>query len=405
MKVTFLTARYPPDVLGGGEISTAITAEGLAAAGVSVEILAGSPNDQTETIRGVHVVRARSLLSWWSKPLHEQTVSRRTAHVVQELLARLGSPDIIHAHEFRSALSLSLLAHPRRVVTIRDFAPICGTTNNLWWDGSSCDGCSWTNVLFRCHRVAEAHMARKPFRVWQYKGNLATRLKAYRQLPVHVYTSQCLKERVTARLGTPKHVHAMVIPNAVEPAWLVPTVPPPQAPRLCAVGRLETSKGTAILLEALSYVRRAVPTVHLQLVGGGEVVRHEKLARSLQLDASVTFHGTRPHAEVRAIMDASRLVVSPHLWEEPFGRVALEAGARSRPLVTSDLGGIRELTTPATATRVPPKDARALARAMVDLLEHPLRAEQMGRAAREHVQKNYAPERIAREHIALYERI
>ena len=403
MTITFLTARYPPDVRGGGEISTAITAEALVRMGYPVTVLCGARADSTQTNHGVKIVRSQALLPWWGKPLHEAAVSVRLARVVEALLAKSGRPDILHAHEFRSALSLAHLAHPARIVTIRDFAPICGTTNNLWWDGSSCDGCTWTNVLFRCHRVAEASLPRKPFRVWQYKGNLPHRLAAFQGLPVHVYTSDCLRERVRPRLQTPAGVKSFVIPNAIDPGWLsAAALPYPSAPVVSAVGRLETSKGTAVLLTAFSAVRQAVPTSHLRLVGGGEITRFQTLARTLGLQEAVTFHGTCSYPQVRDIIDASRIIVSPHLWEEPFGRVALEAGARRRPLVTSNLGGIRELTTPSTAVVVPSNDPEKLGQALTELLLDPARAERIGQAARLHVEKTYSAEHIARRHCDLY---
>jgi glycosyltransferase involved in cell wall biosynthesis len=102
------------------------------------------------------------------------------------------------------------------------------------------------------------------------------------------------------------------------------------------------------------------------------------------------------------MIDQAAVVVAPHRWEEPFGRSALEAGARSRPLVTSDLGGIRETTTAETAIRVPPGDPAALATAIAALLKHPARARRIGRAARTYVEHRYTPRSIAQQHMNLY---
>lgn len=404
MHSVFLSARYPPDILGGGEVSTQLIAEGLVAAGNSVTILCGAAVDADDSVNGVRVLRSRALLPWWGKPLREEPVALETAGVIGELTATFSSPpDIIHAHEFRSALALSLIDHPRRMVTIRDFAPICGTTSNLWWDGTPCNGCFWPNVLFRCHRVVEASLPRKPFRVAQYKGNLGFRLRAYRRIPRHVYTSEALKRRVEERLKPPATVRAAVIPNPADPAWLAEDLRPlPEDPVLCAVGRLETTKGTDVLLEAVARARAEIPALHLHLVGGGESARYERLAHALDIRAAVTFHGQVPPEVVREIVDCSRVVVSPHRWEEPFGRVALEAGARARPLITSDLGGVRETTTPATALLVPPGNAEALNSALVSLLRDHGRAAAMGAAARQHVAQSFRAERIAQLHLAAY---
>lgn len=404
MYIVFLSARYPPDIIGGGEVSTQLIAEGLVSAGNSVTILCGAASDTDGYVNGVRVLRSRALLPWWGKPLREEPVARETARVVRERLATLGAPpDVVHAHEFRSALALSLIDHPRRVVTIRDFAPICGTTSNMWWDGTSCNGCFWPNVLFRCHRVVEASLPRKPFRVAQFKGNLGFRLRAYRRIPRLLYTSEALKRRVEGRLQPPATVHSAVIPNPADPAWLALSPRPiPKDPVLCAVGRLETTKGTDLLLESVALVRREIPALRLHLAGGGELPRYEALARRLGLASAVTFHGPVTPERVRELIDGSVAVLSPHLWEEPFGRAAIEAGARGRPLVASDLGGVQETTTRETAVLVPPGHAERLARAILELLRDPARAQWLGSAARRHVERNYRAERIAQLHLAAY---
>lgn len=405
MDILFLSARYPPDVLGGGEISTRLSAEGLVGAGARVTVLCGGKEDTDEMLNGVRVIRSRQLHPWWGKPLLEESVSRQMAATVTAVIRRFDlHPDITHAQEFRSALALSLLDHPRRFVTIRDYAPICGTTNNMWWDGSSCDGCFWPNVLFRCHRVVEASLPRKPFRVVQYKGNLGFRMRAFRRIPNHVYTSRVLKQKVEERLHPPANVKSHVIPNPVDPAWLEPApVELPTANAVCAVGRLETTKGTDVLLRALVQVRETVPDIHLHLAGGGEPHRYEALANRLGVRAAVTFHGAMPSAQVRDLIDQSAVVVSPHVWEEPFGRAALEAGARARPLIASDLGGVRETTTSETAILVSPKDSSALAETIAHLLTDRARAVTLGNAARRHVAACFASDALTRQLLGQYE--
>ncbi len=405
--IVFLTARYPPDYLGGGEISTRITAEGLVGAGALVTVLCGAAEDLEERLGGVRVVRRSDLQSWWEKPLLEEPVSRRAAAVVKRILETFqGPPTILHAQEFRSALSLSLLSHGKRWVTIRDFAPICGTTNNLLWDGSLCTGCFWPNVLFRCHRVVEASLPRKPARVLQYKGNLAFRLRAFRSIEHHLYTSSCLLERVGARLRPPESVSSDVLPNPVDPSWLTQLPRPlPTRPVVCSIGRLEKTKGTDILLDAFAQLRSRMPRARLELAGGGEHERYRSLAHAKGLSDAVTFHGMLSPDAVRSLIDASLVVVSPHLWEEPFGRAALEAGARGRALVTSDIGGVLETTTTDTALRVPAGNVSALAGALKYLLTRRPLAEAMGTRARRHVEEHFGAPAIARQLLAAYARM
>lgn len=399
MNIVFLSARYPPDTLGGGELSAAAIAEGLVEAGHAVTVLAGASESRTEELRGVRVRREQRLHRLWAKPLLEQRTSAALQAVVRELLPE-GS-DVVHAHEFRSALALSLLQHPCRVVTVRDFAPICGTTNNMWYDGRSCDGCFWPNVLLRCHRVAEASLARKPFRVWQYKYNLGFRTDAFESIPHHIYISQSLKERIATRL----HVSAAaaVIPNPVGPEWLsAPSAAAATAPIVTFAGTVESHKGMQPLLKALALVLRSEPSARLVVIGAGDIDSYRALAQRLGIASRVQFSGKLPPDKVRMVFDSSRVVVQPSIWEEPFGRTVIEAYARGRPVVASDIGGLKETVTSQTGIRVPPNDPPALAAALLRFLRHPLEAETFGAAGRAYVEQRYSAARIAGLHERFY---
>lgn len=69
-----------------------------------------------------------------------------------------------------------------------------------------------------------------------------------------------------------------------------------------------------------------------------------------------------PPARVGALIDAHDVVVVPSTWAENGPLVVLEARARRRPVIASDLGGLRELVEDGVdGWRVPASDAGALA--------------------------------------------
>jgi glycosyltransferase involved in cell wall biosynthesis len=69
-----------------------------------------------------------------------------------------------------------------------------------------------------------------------------------------------------------------------------------------------------------------------------------------------------PPDAVGAIVDAHDVVVVPSTWAENGPLVVLEARARRRPVIASDLGGLRELVAEGEdGWRVPPSDPAALA--------------------------------------------
>jgi glycosyltransferase involved in cell wall biosynthesis len=79
-----------------------------------------------------------------------------------------------------------------------------------------------------------------------------------------------------------------------------------------------------------------------------------------------------------------------------------EAMAMEKPVVATDVGGVRELVGDAGAI-VPPKDSEALADAMLDQMQSsPEDRRALGRAARVRIQGNFSMDAKADEWEALY---
>jgi len=88
---------------------------------------------------------------------------------------------------------------------------------------------------------------------------------------------------------------------------------------------------------------------------------------------------------------------------EGMPRALLEAAACARPLVATDVPGSRELVqTGINGVLVAPSDARALADAILGLVENTEQAREMGRRARALVEAELSDERINARTLALY---
>ena len=172
---------------------------------------------------------------------------------------------------------------------------------------------------------------------------------------------------------------------------------------LLYVGLLDQKKGLFILLDALKGLVDTGIGVHLALVGDGPLkAALEERVRSLCLHKNVTMLGKIRHDNLPGVYAACDLYIQPSLVE-PFGVVVLEAAACGKPIVASDVPGMRRVVTDDMGTLVPPGDHIALAEAIRTLLANPgLRAE-MGRQGRRHVEANYSWRSVAQHTIALYE--
>jgi glycosyltransferase involved in cell wall biosynthesis len=193
------------------------------------------------------------------------------------------------------------------------------------------------------------------------------------------------------RLGVPGS-RVVVIPNGIDPArpgsWIVggrsfgtATGSPATAtfslpgPHLVGVGRLDPVKGWDDLLDALALLRVSHPEAHLDLLGSGTATALARLrarAASLGLAAQVAI-GETAFAPDPAPSPVPILVVPSR--EEGFGLVLLEGMARGMPIVATQVGGIPEVARPEVeAVLVPPRDPRALARAIARVHADPVLA-------------------------------
>ncbi|MEA2828911.1 MAG: L-malate glycosyltransferase [Actinomycetota bacterium] len=160
-----------------------------------------------------------------------------------------------------------------------------------------------------------------------------------------------------------------------------PPVDPPVRPVVAFVGVLERYKAVDVLLDAWPAVVARVPEAQLLLVGAGsrqDEVEHRLAANAM---ASARRVDPMPQAELSAVLDSASCLVLPSR-SEGLPRIVLEAMARGRPVVASDVGGMRELVDSSTGRLVPAEDVLGLAEALVEVLADPGLARTMGSAAR-----------------------
>lgn len=156
----------------------------------------------------------------------------------------------------------------------------------------------------------------------------------------------------------------------------------PEGNLFLAVGGLRAHKQTDLILQALSLV----PDARLYIVSSD---RHKdsfnRQAWRLGVhDRVFVLSGLRT-AEVHELYARCLATVFvPYL--EPFGIVALEAMASAKPLIATGEGGYAEVVDESCAFLVPPEPG-AIAQKMKLLMDEPDRAERMGRAGRERVQR------------------
>lgn len=179
---------------------------------------------------------------------------------------------------------------------------------------------------------------------------------------------------------------------------------PPEAVVIGSVGRLIPQKGLRYLIEAAPDVIAAEPAARFVIVGDGP----ERSALEAQCRAaglSDRFHFAGAHPQPWTLLARCAVIALPSLWEG-LPLTLLEALAAGLPVVTSDVGGAREAlgVSLAAAGLAPPRDARALASALVGLLGAPVLRERYRREGPA-IAARYDIQETQRRCRTLYERL
>jgi glycosyltransferase involved in cell wall biosynthesis len=168
-------------------------------------------------------------------------------------------------------------------------------------------------------------------------------------------------------------------------------------PLVGVVGRLVAIKALDVLIAAM----QQLPATHLAIIGDGEERSVlEQCVRDHALTARVHFTGWSPDL----VADVSDLdVVALSSRNEGTPVALIEALAARRPVVATDVGGVRHVVVSGqTGLLVRPGDATALAEAVRTLLDKPDLALQLATAGRSHVQASFGSERLVSDIRGLY---
>jgi phosphatidyl-myo-inositol dimannoside synthase len=170
------------------------------------------------------------------------------------------------------------------------------------------------------------------------------------------------------------------------------------------VSRMVPRKGQDILIRAMSRIRGYAPDPALLLVGDGPYRPKLETLAARAPEGSVVFAGQVGEVDLPRYYRVGDVFAMPcrnrfgGLEIEGWGNVFIEAAACGRSVVVGDSGGARESLLPdATGLLVDGADEGAVADAIGELLSDPARADAMGHAGRQRVERHFTWSRAATE--------
>ena len=166
------------------------------------------------------------------------------------------------------------------------------------------------------------------------------------------------------------------------------------------VGRLSPQKGLSYLLGAAARLATK-RNVYFVLIGEGELrAELEQQVRGQALDERVFLLGRRD--DVPDLLQELDIVVLPSV-REGTPMVLLEAMGVGRPVVASDVGGVKDVIEHGrTGLIVQPTDVPALAQAIARLVDDEPERRALGRAAWASVRDRFSSVAMARRYNQIY---
>jgi glycosyltransferase involved in cell wall biosynthesis len=355
--------------MGGAEKQALAVAESMARRGHDVALVVLMPPVREEwstALRKIHLGISRSPTSWIGGMFRAQQSVRDF------------QPDLIHSHSYHANIAARLLklAIPRAV--------IFSTVHNVYEGG-------WCRMLV--YRLTDG-LSRRTVAVSEAAAERFVRLRAIPVRKSSVITNGIdLGEFAPdARRREELRAHKGFGAESGDFVWI-------------AVGRIATAKDYSNLLRAFAKVRSACHSALLWIAGEGtehdfSVLR--QLAAELRVSDATRWLGLR--RDVPALLDAADGFVLSSAWEGM--PLALgEAMAMEKPVVATDVGGVRELVGDAGAL-VPARDHERLAKAMIEVMQRsPGERSSLGGAARQRIVHHFSTDSTVDRWEALYSEV
>ena len=188
-------------------------------------------------------------------------------------------------------------------------------------------------------------------------------------------------------------------------------------PIILCVSRMDPRKGHTTLLEAMPYILEEFPYAKLVFVGNGSMTNKilksrggyreklEMLVKNKNLTHNVIFAGHITEEELQNAFAASYVVVQPSLMEG-FGLTIAEGMMFGKPVVGSRVGGIKcQIVDGENGSFFEPRNSAELADRILDMLQKPEKAMEMGRKGKERGIRLFDVKRGLKDHVALYKKV
>ena len=367
MRIAFIHPRYPSSEGTGAAHSATQIVNGLVADhDVSVYCARSPPEEMQPTQYDLYELTGNS------RHPHTDTRLNKEVRARKEELQKY---DIVHSYLMRLIPSIAAVGKDsgvKTIVTLNAYGGTCAR-NDLLYKGQEDCQCKSIGKCVNCIVQSKANNS-----VYSYLYALASRgfslrliIKGENQLE-YIDGYQALSPHMKDRYSSFEYKlnKINIIPNILDTQFDIEHKSDfKERFRFLYVGSLRKSKGADRLIGVFNRIsEQSKKDVSLTIIGDGKLKsKIQQQVKQANLSSTVNVEGKVPYNELPNVYARHDIFLYPGRWDEPFGRVFLEAMAAGTPIVSTDVGSVSGII--GNSGIVTKRSKSALADAAISMLD------------------------------------
>jgi glycosyltransferase involved in cell wall biosynthesis len=418
MNILFTTDFFPPDVIGGAEISTYNLANALARKGNNIFVLTRYSKkgikEKIDIEKNVYVLREINLnkISYDGNLLVNEIGNIIVKNKIEKLLKK-EKIDIIHSQNYNVTNGSILSAKNNDIpiiTTIRDYWPVCPLRTLLKYNYELCNGNKKFIQCYMC-RVNTcisrySGFSRFAYPLWASYSTISNEIqsKNLKKADYIITVSNFVKDIIKQKYPENKII---TVPNFVD-TNIIKKEEVSKSPfsedniNIIFPSRISREKGIWDLINVCKLLKK-YKNIKIHVYGSGPelkklIYKKEKLKLN-----NLLFYGKISNDLLLKYFTFSDMILNIPVWNEPLGRVALESCNLGKPIISTNVGGIPEIIENGkNGILVQPSNCQQITDSIIKLSDDEKLRRKMGEEGKKIIKKKFSSEVVTKKVIELY---
>lgn len=342
MKICLVNSFFEPDILGGAEISVKILAQNLIKKNIDVSIICSGEEDKVECLDGIRIYRVKVNNLYTPKKYIENnnSISKLNKILYKSIeinnvfnkkklksILEKEAPDIVHVNNIYGISSVIwTVAHEINIPiiqTLRDYFIMCPKSTLIKSDNKKC-----TKVNNYCY------IYRKIYKYMSKKIDYIT-------APSQHTLNKFIDEKYFVNIKSKCVYNAIDFDkDKIYKLYSEKINKNRKIIRFIYLGALVEHKGVKELIGAFNKISENAD-IELHIAGKGDLEEYVK--NFSKINKKIIYHGFLKGRDLEELLYKVDILIAPSKWEEPFGRIVLDAYKNAMPVIVSKNGGLKEI--------------------------------------------------------------